>query len=302
MGGISYLNSVNTLLKEAEENWPSVLARLEKIRSAMFEANTCRNGMLLDITGDTAVLDSIKDNVGTFLNSLPGDANGSKLQDFYTTEHPWVTDAKREISEMAPLKDEGFVVATQVSYVGSGGRLFEEGESLPGSAAVVSRFLRTGYLWDHVRVIGGAYGGSCSFDARRGDGIFTFSSYRDPNLAKTLDVYDATADALLAAAEHLENDADGLATAIIGAVGDMDGALSPDQKGGVALRRWLYKESAEERQRFRDEILNTKASDFKAFAERLKAMKEKSVAVVSSASAFEAAASAGRKMDVKKIA
>merc|ERR1712086_915649 len=204
----------------------------------------------------------------------------------YNSEHPWITKAKSEMTEMAPLKDEGFVVPTQVSYVGKGGRLYEEGEQIPGSTAVVSRYLRTGYLWDHVRVIGGAYGGFCTFNPMEGDGVFTYLSYRDPNLDKTLDVYDATADALLVAAEELENNPGALATAIIGAVGDMDGALSPDQKGSTALNRYLARETAEQRQEYRDEVLNTRASDFKEFALRLKEMKNQSVAVVSSKSAF----------------
>jgi hypothetical protein len=39
-----------------------------------------------------------------------------------------------------------------------------------------------------VRVVGGAYGGFCDFDTH--SGMFTYSSYRDPNLLKTVDVYD----------------------------------------------------------------------------------------------------------------
>jgi len=39
-----------------------------------------------------------------------------------------------------------------------------------------------------VRVVGGAYGGFCDFDNH--SGMFTYSSYRDPNLLKTVDVYD----------------------------------------------------------------------------------------------------------------
>jgi Zn-dependent M16 (insulinase) family peptidase len=301
MGGLTYLETITALLKEAEEDWDSVLARLENIRAAILNKATCRNGMILDITGDKAVQDAIKPAVDSFLDSLPGDADGEKLQDFYNTEHPWATKAKEEMTEAAPLKDEGFVVPTQVSYVGKGGLLFEEGEKVPGSTAVVSRYLRTGYLWDHVRVMGGAYGGFCTFNPMGGDGVFTFLSYRDPNLDKTIDVYDATADALLAAAEELENNQDALATAIIGAVGDLDGALSPDQKGSKAFNRWLVRQTPEERQTFRDEILNTKASDFKDFAMRLKNMKKPSVAVVSSKAAFEAAAEAGKVMDLKQV-
>lgn len=301
MGGISYLDTINALLKDAEDDWSSVLARLEKIRAAILNKDTCRNGMMLHITGDKDVLETVQPSMDDFLTSLPGDANGSKLPDFYNEEHPWATRAKVDMPNLAPLKDEGFVVPTQVSYVGKGGQLYEPGEIVPGTSGVVSRFLRTGYLWDHVRVIGGAYGGFCTFDSKAGDGIFTYLSYRDPNLDKTLDVYDATGDALLEAAEELEKNPDALATAIIGAMGDMDGALSPDQKGATAFNRWLSRETAERRQEFRDEVLNTKASDFKDFALRLKDMKRQSVAVVSSKAAFEAAAKEGKEMELNQV-
>jgi len=126
MGGITYLDNINALLKEAEDDWGSVLARLENIRGTILEKTTCRSGMMLDITGDKAVMDAIKPSVESFLKSLPGDADGQKLPDSYNTEHPWVTKAKTEMETMAPLKDEGFVVPTQVSYVGKGGLLYEE--------------------------------------------------------------------------------------------------------------------------------------------------------------------------------
>ena len=40
------------------------------------------------------------------------------------------------------------------------------------------------YLWNQVRVQGGAYGSSASSNPISGS--FVFSSYRDPNLKKTL--------------------------------------------------------------------------------------------------------------------
>jgi hypothetical protein len=147
--------------------------------------------------------------------------------------------------------------------------------------------------------MGGAYGGFCTFSPF--SGYFSFLSYRDPNLDKTIDVYDAAADALIAAADALENNPEALATAIIGTIGDMDGALSPDQKGAAAMQRWLINESSEYRQKYRDEVLNTKASDFREFAERLKGLKLPSVAVVSSKGAFETAAKAGKVLELTDV-
>lgn len=296
MSGLSYLNFIKDMQSKVDEDWPSVLGRLENMRAAILNDVTARNGMIVNLTGDKAVMDTIAPAVEDFLTSLPGNPNGEKLQDFYNTEHPWVAPIR---AEMTGVVDEGFVVPTQVSYVGKGGQIFSPGEEVGGATAVVSRFLRTGYLWDNVRVIGGAYGGFCSFDSK--DGFFSFLSYRDPNLASTLDVYDATADSLDKSATMLAEDEEALATAIIGTIGDMDSSLSPDQKGWTSLRRWMSRESAEKRQQFRDEILDTKPEDFKAFGDRLRGIKDPSVAVVSSKAAFEAAKEAGKEMKLVEV-
>ena len=47
--------------------------------------------------------------------------------------------------------------------------------------------LRYEYLWKKVRVLGGAYGAFTQF-MRNGNAILC--SYRDPNLAETLKVYE----------------------------------------------------------------------------------------------------------------
>jgi len=299
MSGISSLDSIKELLKQAEDDFPTLLARLENMRNVMLDATTCRDGMILDITGDAAVFEKIQPSVEAFLANLPGDKDGAELQDFYTQPHPWAAQAKEEMAALAPIADEGFVVPTQVSYVGKGGRMHAVGDAVHGSTAVVSRFLGTGYLWDNVRVIGGAYGGMCQYQPR--DGVFSFLSYRDPNLAGTIDVYDKTADSIVASADQMEDDAEALAQAIIGAVADMDGALGPDQKGSVAFRRWLVRESPEYRQQYRDEVLNTAPADFRDFAERLREMKDPSSAVVSSKAAFAAAEEAGKAFDLKEV-
>ena len=161
------------------------------------------------------------------------------------------------------------------------------------------RFSVIQYLWDNVRVMGGAYGGFSTYSPYAG--FFSFLSYRDPNLSKTLDIYDAAGDAVIAAAEQYESDPDALSQTIIGTIGDMDGALSPDQKGFTALQRWLINESPEHRQEYRDQILSTSPEDFRTFGEKLKSLKNPSVAVVSSQAGFEAAAKEGKDFNLKTL-
>jgi len=301
MGGITQLDTVRDLLKQAEEDWPTLLARFENMRSVILDETYCRDGMVLDITGDKAVLDKIQPSVDTFLKELPGKSDvENPLPDFYNVEHPWVKPIQQLMKEFAPIEDEGFVVTTQVNYVGKCGMLFENGEDSPGSSQVVAKFLKTGYLWDYVRVMGGAYGGFCSFSPF--SGFFSYLSYRDPNLAKTLDVYDGAGDAVKAAAEQMRADPDILSQTIIGTIGEMDGALGPDQKGSAAFSRWLMNESAEQRQNYRDQILQTTADDFDAFGDRLNNLKQPSIAVVSSEAAFKTAAEQdGKEFKLKTI-
>ena len=129
----------------------------------------------------------------------------------------------------------------------------------------MARFLSRGYLWDNVRVVGGAYGGGCSLNT--GSGAFAFSSYRDPNFENTLDIYSKTIDVL----DNLELSDDALEQLVVGAMGDLDSPSSPAQKGYKALIHHLTGITTELRQQYRDEVLATDRSSFKAFADKLRA-------------------------------
>src|SRR5690606_37858313 len=96
----------------------------------------------------------------------------------------------RAWSPSAPA-NEGLTFPGQVNYVAKGANLYALGYVHSGATAVALRHLNTTYLWDKVRVQGGAYGGSSSFDPFSGGLVFT--SYRDPNLLQTLAAYDGAA-------------------------------------------------------------------------------------------------------------
>ena len=172
---------------------------------------------------------------------------------------------------------EGLQVPTQVNYVAKAAPIYQPGEAVPGSTSVITRYLRTAYLWDAVRVQGGAYG--CSLGFSRFDGVASFSSYRDPNVKATLDNYDGTGAFLrsnpLGPAE--------LSKAIIGAVGDLDAPQSVDAKGYTSMVRHMLGVTEEDRQVWRDQVLSTTAADFVNFAERIDTVAQQgSVAAVAS--------------------
>jgi hypothetical protein len=84
-----------------------------------------------------------------------------------------------------------------------------------------------------------------------GLGQFAMLSYRDPNLEKTLEVYDRCVDAFLAE----ELDADGVRKTVIATLADLDRPMSPATQGWIAFERKLAGLTDEDRQRFREGVL-----------------------------------------------
>ncbi|KAL0690625.1 hypothetical protein Bca4012_090304 [Brassica carinata] len=253
MGGLSYLEFLHTLAKKVDEDWEGISSALEEIRRSLL----ARNGCVVNMTADGKFLTNIEKSVEKFLNLLPETPSGGLVT--------W--DGR------LPLRNEAIVIPTQVNYVGKAGNIYSTGYELDGSAYVISKHISNTWLWDRVRVSGGAYGGFCDFDSH--SGVFSFLSYRDPNLLKTLDIYDGTGDFL----RGLDVDQETLTKAIIGTIGDVDSYQLPDAKGYSSLMRHLLGVTDEERQRKREEILTTSLKDFKEFAEAIDVVREKGVAV-----------------------
>ena len=93
-------------------------------------------------------------------------------------------------------KNEAIKTSGQVQYVARTGNYNKDNDKVfSGSFMVLGNIMRSKYLWNNIRELGGAYGCNASF-TRNGDVMFT--SYRDPNLGKTNQVY-------LKAADFIEN-------------------------------------------------------------------------------------------------
>lgn len=291
--GTKHLTVLKDLLKIAKEDWPAVRSRLERMREAIIGPSL--DGVVLNFSGDRNVLEEAKDEISRFLTQqLPrlhkdvpasNEATG-RLPNFMEVDHPWVAPLLSAMGQVSSdAEHEAIVASTRVSYIGEGGRLFDVNEQISGSFSVVSRYLSTGYLWDTVRVLNGAYGANSYFYTT--EGILIFMSYRDPNgIATTLAAYDGVeprlhedASTTLAAPNSID-----LTRAIIGAIGRHDGsAPSTDEIGWSSLMRFLRNESPELRQRYRTQILETKADDFENFAQRLGGLSPTICAVTSKA-------------------
>ncbi|HEU5101846.1 MAG TPA: insulinase family protein [Roseiflexaceae bacterium] len=276
IGGVSYLFFLRALAQQIETDWASVQATLEQIRQTLLN----RAAMLVNVTADAATWGHFEPQLADFLRGLP-----------IAPVAP-----ARWVAEQGP-RFEGLTIPAQVNYVGKGADLYKLGYKPSGAASVIAKYLRTTWLWEKIRVQGGAYGGFCLFDHRSGG--FTYLSYRDPNLLASLDVYDETAKFL----RESELSQDELTKSIIGTIGEVDAYQLPDAKGFSSMLRYLVGDTDEIRQRMREEILATSAADFQVFADALEQVADRGLVVVLGSQAAIDAANAERSgwLDVSKV-
>ncbi len=236
--GLTYYHFIKDLLERAEKNPGDVASEFEAVAAKVFT----RGNLLVNLTAKGKDLNKLQKHAESLADSLPNIAAEAQ---------PW------EVA--APPQDEAFLTTSTVQYVGKGINLYDLGFEYTGKVEAVKAILRTGYLWDRVRVQGGAYGCSLSFDSFTGD--LGLVSYRDPNLGETLDVFDGIGEFL----EHLELSGKELEKIVIGAVGHLDPPLTPDRKGSIAKTEYLTGLSREVRQKRRDELFSVTLEDVRKF-------------------------------------
>lgn len=162
---------------------------------------------------------------------------------------------------------EGFVADGQVGYAAMAGRLPAD-VPFHGAQAVASKIVSLEYLWNEIRLKGGAYGGGLSVTPY---GDVVWSSWRDPNPVRTLGVFRRSAEALKAfvdAGVPLE-------PYQVSTVKDTEPNLSPREEAAFACRMHFNRRTTEDIQRLRREMLRMTKDDLLSFARTLGRLAEK---------------------------
>ncbi len=216
------------------EKTPEVL--IEKMQSLMAKIFNIEN-LILSVTCDEADVKNVEAILPQFIEAL------------YTDSFP-VQEFKFEEN----LKNEGLMAPSNVQYAALVGNVKNNGFKYHGSAKVMSNVLRNEYLYNQIRVQGGAYGAMFNYSM---DGQMYFSSYRDPNLGRTYDVYKGAGDFL----RNFKCSERDLTKYIIGAISPLDNPVTPAQISDIVMRRFLSGTTDEMIQKDREEVIDTKLED-----------------------------------------
>lgn len=179
--------------------------------------------------------------------------------------------------------NEGIKTPGQVQYVTRAGKYDcgLENKNFNGSMHVLANIMRSEYLWNHIRVLGGAYGCRCNIN-RTGDVIL--SSYRDPNLEKTSNVYMQAADFL----ENFRVDEREMRKYIIGTISSLDTPLTPADIAGREMAFYLTGVSYDMLKKERSEILSTTDETIRQLSKNVReAMEQNNICVIGTTTAIE---------------
>ncbi len=246
MEGIGFYEFINALNKNFDESYESICRNLKEVLHIF----TKPENLVISYTGT----EDITEELETALISLDKRLNKDTSD-----------EGRQEIQLSA--KNEGFMTASKIQYAALGGNYRTAGLEYTGALSVLQIIFSYDYLWLNVRVQGGAYGCMCSFN-RTGDSYFT--SYRDPNLSRTYEVYRGAVDYVK---NFSVSDRDMLKY-IIGAIAKLDTPLTPSSEGSFCFTCYLLGIDNEQLQKDRDEILSCDVETIRSLAPYIEAILE----------------------------
>ena len=234
--GIAFYETVSYLEEHFEEEKEKLSEKLIDLSKKLFRGDN----MMLSYTAAKEGLEDLEIMVEKLKNSL----------------HTQVSEESRCVIH-CEKKNEGFKTASKVQYVAKAGNFIDQGVAYTGALQILKVIMSYDYLWQNIRVKGGAYGGMSNFN-RIGEGYFV--SYRDPNLKRTLDVYEGVVDYL----KNFTVSERDMTKYIIGTMSGIDQPMTPASKGDRSMNLYMNKVSAEMIREERNQILDAGQDDIRA--------------------------------------
>ena len=251
--GIPQYQLLDKLEKNFEQEKTQLCVNLKKLVTYIFRPEN----LMVDYTATPDGYDGLEEQVRLFRKELYQDS---------------VPQSKFDVA--TERKNEAFMTAGQIQYVCRAGNFIGKGLPYTGALKVLKVMMGYDYLWNQVRVKGGAYGCMCNF-TKSGDSYFV--SYRDPNLVKTLDVYKQAAEYI----KCFEADERTITQFIIGAISELDTPMTPATRGAYSLGGYLTGLPYEQVQQERNELLSVDSEILKGLSRYVEAfMQDECLCVV----------------------
>ena len=270
--GIGYYEVVKEIEEDFEGHKEELIRSLKAIAAKIFRADN----MMVSYTSSEEGLEPMEKAFSAVCSRLHDAADAGADADAAGTDEvsgPCILHCRK--------RNEGFKTSSKVQYVARTGNFIDGGAEYTGALQILKVILSYDYLWQNIRVKGGAYGCMSNFN-RIGEGYLI--SYRDPNLKKTMEIYEGVVD-------YLKNfnvsDRD-MNKFIIGTISNIDRPMNPSAKGSRSMNLYMNRVTEDMIRTERSQILDADQADIRELAKVLEAMlKEHSLCVIGSEEKIE---------------
>jgi Zn-dependent M16 (insulinase) family peptidase len=167
--------------------------------------------------------------------------------------------APAQIQFPAVPRTQAFTTSAEVVYNVQACTLFSDPGQYNGRFEVLRTWMSRDYLWNTVRQMGGAYGCFIQFNPLTGN--FGMISYRDPQISKTFEAYEALPKVIGALALSPES----MQQLVVGAYGTATPHQGPAGRGAAARNDYLTGVTPAFRQQRIEEIVRTGVDDLRSF-------------------------------------
>ncbi len=263
VSGIEFFRTVEDIADHFEEKKEELMTALERVMSTLLQ----KGSALVSFTGSEKDLSSVRPCIEHFAERLDGYSEGRIRE---TGGSPIALYNGMTFSHV----NEGYGTPGKVQYVARSGNYRNDGYTYHGALRVLRTIMSYDYLWNNVRVMGGAYGCGAAFGP---DGSVVLSSYRDPHLKRTDEIYEGIPSYL----REFTCDERDMTKYVIGTFSEMDTPLNPSALGSRDLSMYLSETTEEMLQKARDEVYSATQEDIRALAPLLEsALKQRYFCVV----------------------
>ena len=236
VSGYGFYGFLSEIAEHFEERKQELVQNLEHIRQLLFSKQCWR----FAYTGEESSLEQAKSMIEDFLDILSEQESG-------------INKTNLALNKKQNL---GLCCSSQVQCVALCGMLSRSAVQKRGHILVLEHLLNCDYLWQKVRVEGGAYGGFASFDY---SGEVCFVSDRDPNLKETITAFLGVSDYV----KNLSLNERTLQQYIIGTMNKLDTPHSVYSEASSQINMDLCRISREEVERIRKQVIDTTEQDIK---------------------------------------
>lgn len=178
-------------------------------------------------------------------------------------------------------RNEGFTTAGQIQFVCRAGNYRSKGYAYTGALRVLRVIMGYDYLWQRIRVKGGAYGCMSGFGK---DGVSYFVTYRDPHLKSSIKTFEEAGEYL----RSFQADDRTMTKYVIGAISGLDRPMNPSAYGHYSLTGYLTHYSMEDLQKERNQVLQCSVDDIRALGDLVDAfVSDDAVCVIGNAKKLE---------------